>query len=342
MRASRSREYLAMDRIMAKFAPAGLLALPAVWMLLVLGGFTAIFWSIGERPWQSAFMHSGSSLFTLGNLVPRQASHATAAMAEAGLGLGFLALLISYLPSIYACYSRRELLVTGLEVEAGSPPSAAALLERLVQINGLDLLDAHWDEWRRWFNDIEETHSTSPVLVFFRSPSPERSWVTAAGAVLDSASLVASTFDIAGKRQAAAELCLRSGYLALRRIGDLFAMPYDPDPRPEVPIAVTRQEYDAVCQRLADAGAVLKPDRDQTWRDFVGWRVCYEAPLLQFASLCMAPSAPWSGDRPIAFHRLPLSRRQARLHAPQTAPGHPEISSAARPRFRHPPTRLDR
>jgi hypothetical protein len=151
--------------------------------------------------------------------------------------------------------------------------------------------------------------------VYFRSPAPERSWVTEAGAVLDSAALAVSVLDV-DKPQPDAELCIRSGYLAFRRIGDYFLMPYDPDPTPDLPIAITREEFDEACQRLADAGATLKADRDQAWHDFAGWRVTYEGPLLRFASLCMAPPAPWSSDRPIHFNRLPVTRRhaRARLH----------------------------
>jgi hypothetical protein len=89
-------------------------------------------------------------------------------------------------------------------------------------------------------------------------------------------------------------------------------MPYDPDPAPDGPISVTRAEYDIACRRLSDAGATLKPDRDRAWRDFVGWRVNYDAPLLNFASLCMAPPAPWSSDRAVPFQHLPIARRRSR------------------------------
>lgn len=226
------------------------------------------------------------------------------------VGLGLLALLVSYLPSIYGSYSRREVMVTSLEAQAGSPPSAVDLITRLVRIEGLDDLDEFWRDWARWFAEIEETHTTSPSLVFFRSPQPARSWVTAAGAVLDAAALVSST--LAGSRRPAAELCLRTGYLTLRRVGDYFVMPYDREPAADDPIAVRRTEFDAAYDALARVGAPLRPDRDQAWRDFAGWRVNYDQVLLRFASLCDVPTAPWSGDRPITFHRAPVARRRAR------------------------------
>ena len=297
------------DRRLALYGPLSLLCLPVVWLGLVLGAFTLIFWATGAG-WDSAFLESGSSLFTLGFRTPEHVGSAALAFTEAALGLGLIALLISYLPSIYGTYSRRELLVPSLDSAAGSPPSGAGLLERRADIHGLAELGGFWRAWARWFAELEETHSSNPSLVYFRSPQPDRSWVTAAGAVLDAAALAAST--LAVPRQPSAALCIRAGYLALRRVGDFFLMPYDPDPKPTDPIAVTRAEFDAVCDRLEKVGAPVHADRDQAWADFAGWRVTYEAVLLRFAALCWAPQAPWTGDRAIPFFRAPISRRRAR------------------------------
>jgi hypothetical protein len=119
--------------------------------------------------------------------------------------------------------------------------------------------------------------------------------VTAAGAVLDAASLTASTLDI--PRDVQADLSIRAGYLALREIASFFRIPFNPDPQPGGPISIGRGEYDAVCDHLAELGLPIKLDRDQAWRDFVGWRVNYDAVLLGLARLTLAPYAPWSSDR---------------------------------------------
>ncbi|MGW5649006.1 hypothetical protein ACWEV3_15975 [Saccharopolyspora sp. NPDC003752] len=303
-------DYRRQDRVRALYAPLALMALPAVWLVLVLVGYTAMFWAVGVRGWRAAFFESGSALLTLGFSAPVDAPAAVLVFSEAALGLGLLALLISYLPSIYNSFSRREVMVTSLETQAGTPGWAATLLERLARIGDLEDLEWFWRDWARWFADIEETHTSSPSLVYFRSPQPDRSWVTAAGAVLDAAALFVSTVDV--PRQPTAELCIRSGYLALRRIGDFFDMSYDPDPSPDDPISIDRAEYDAVCRRLIDAGAPLRPDRDQTWRDFAGWRVNYDAVLLRLAWLCRAPSTPWSADRAIPFRPTLMLRRRKR------------------------------
>ncbi|GAA0735582.1 hypothetical protein Drose_19520 [Dactylosporangium roseum] len=316
LRLRRARTYHDCDHVLVLFGPVTVLALPVAWLALLLAGFAAVFWSLGVRPWQDAVLDSGSSLLTLGFHRPGGLATGVTQFVEAMFGLGLLAMVINYLPALYASYSRREVLVTALEVEAGTPPSATELLERLLRAKGVELLDEYWHDWTRWFNELEETHSSNPILVFFRSPSPDRHWVTAAGAVLDSAALVSSTFIAQGTQPSHAGLCLRAGHLALRRIGDYFHMPYDmpydADGRRDPPIAVTREEYDDACRRLVAAGAQLRKDRDQAWREFAAWRVRYEGVLLRFASLTTAPPAPWSADRPIPFHRLPVTSRRAR------------------------------
>jgi hypothetical protein len=298
------------DRIMALYAPIGLLALSASWVVLNLIGFTAVFWGLGVDPLRQAFLESGSSLLTLGFVRPTDLPTAIVAFIEAILGLGLIALLISYLPSIYSAFQRREQLVVLLETRAGQPPTAEVLIRRHHALARLDALIPVWEEWERWFADIEETHTSQPSLPFFRSPLAGRSWVTAAGCVLDSAALMASTIDT--PRQPQAELCMRSGYLCLRRIADYFGIAYDPDPDPDDPISIERTEFDAVCDALADQGVPVRLDRDQAWRDFQGWRVNYDLPLLGLAGLIMAPYAPWSSDRSLNT-RMPTVRQALHL-----------------------------
>jgi len=300
------RSYQERDRVLAFFAPFALLALLVTWLVLVLVGYTGMFWGLGVETWYEAFRVSGSSLLTLGFAVVDDLPKTILEFSEAIIGLILIALLIAYLPTMYAAFSRREAAVTLLEVRADSPPSAVEMILRFHRIHGLDRLSEQWRVWEAWFADIEESHTSLPALVFFRSPRSDLSWVTAAGAVLDAASLTLSSVQDAGDPSAA--LCIRAGYLALRRIADFFSIPYNPDPRPDDPISVSREEFNAACQRLESAGVPLKADRDQAWRDFVGWRVNYDRVLLDLAGLTLAPSAPWSGDRAPEFHLPPVMR----------------------------------
>lgn len=305
-RASKVGTYLERDRIMALFAPISLVTLPAVWLAGILLGYMGIFWAVQNNSLFGLFKISGSSLFTLGYATLDDPLTTLLIFSEAALGLFLIALLIAYLPTMYAAFSRREAAVTLLEVRAGSPPSAIEMFKRYWRIHGMDQLHNVWVTWEAWFADLEESHTSLGALVFFRSPQPQRSWVTAAGTVLDAAALAASTLDI--PRDAQADLCIRAGFLALRYICDFFNIKYNPNPAPTDPISITREEYDAACEEMAQAGIALKPDRDQAWKDFAGWRVNYDTPLLALAGMTMAPHARWSSDRSTKISDLPLPR----------------------------------
>jgi hypothetical protein len=290
------QSYARRDRLMAFYAPVSLLALLPIWLALTLAGYTFMFWAVGASSWYEAFRDSGSSLLTLGFSPLEGIPQTVLGFSEATIGLMLIALLIAYLPSIYGAFSRRETAVTLLEVRAGSPPTAVEMIQRFHRIHTLEGLGEQWATWETWFADVEESHTSLAALVFFRSPRPEHSWVTAAGAVMDAAALTLSAVDIPPDPRAA--LCIRAGYLSLRHIADFFVIPHDRNPQfPAVSISITRAEFDAACDRLASSGVPVKPDRNQAWQDFGGWRVNYDATLLALCALTMAPEAPWSSDR---------------------------------------------
>ena len=303
-------DYERQDKVMALYAPSSLLMLLQVWLALVLFGYALMYWPLELKGFGSALTESGSALLTLGFAKPSSGLPTFLAFTQAAVGLTLLALLIAYLPSIYQIFSRRERNVAMLEVRAGAPPVASDMIMRLHRIEQFDDLTSLWERWEEWFVDLEETHTSLPVLVFFRSPKPGHSWLTAAGAILDMASIMRSTVD--RKHEPDLDLCIRAGYLALRRVADFFGIYFDPDPSPNDPISVTQHEFDEAYDKMERAGVPLKPDRDQCWRDFVGWRVNYDAALLGLASLTQAPYAPWSSDRSPSFRppRIFMRRRQ--------------------------------
>jgi len=296
LRLRRTQAYLERDRVLELYAPLSLLSLPPVWLGLILVGYMGIYWALGVPSWYEALRTSGSALLTLGFAPVDGVLTTLFTFSEAIIGLILVALLIAYLPTMYAAFSRRETLVTLLEVRAGSPPAALTMLTRFQRIQGLEHLIDMWEAWEVWFAELEESHTSLPAVTFFRSPQPEHSWITAAGAVLDAAALAQSIVDIPPNPQAS--LCIRAGYLALRRIADFFSIPYHPDPHfPAQPISITRAEFDAACDELAHNGVPLKVDRELAWSDFAGWRVNYDTVLLALCTLTTAPPAPWSSDR---------------------------------------------
>jgi hypothetical protein len=309
LRVRSARTYAKGEEVMAWYAPLTLLVLVGTWLLLVIGGFTLVFRGLGVRTWALALESSGSSMTTLGFVPVAGLARQIAAFTEAAIGLLLLALLITYLPTIYASFQRREAIVTRAAMQAGSPPSGVTLLTRFHLISGFGALDAQvWQPWVAGFVDIEESHTSLASLPFFRSPRPDRHWVTSAGAVLDAASLRASTVDL--PREPSAELCVRAGFLALRHIADFYGIHHDHDPQRGDPISILREEWESARAQLAEAGVPVRQDVDESWLDFCGWRVNYDTVLLAIAGLVMAPYAPWVSDRgPTRRHVPPLFHR---------------------------------
>ena len=142
--------------------------------------------------------------------------------------------------------------MTDLSIRAGTPPTPGELLKRAQLTGFLYDMDTLWDSWMGWFTEVQETHTSYGSLVYFRSPHPHRSWVTAAGAILDTAAIRMALIDIPWTPNA--PLMIRSGYLALREVVGFFGFDYDDDPPSDGAISVARDEFDELCKQLARGG----------------------------------------------------------------------------------------
>jgi hypothetical protein len=301
------------DHRLAFYAPVSLVLLPMMWVTLIIIGFAAVHWALDPSSVSNALYVSGSSMLTLGVMFRRNGPAAVFSFTQAALGLIVVALLISYLPAIYAAFSKREALVGLLESRAGTPPSPVTMLVRFSFVAGLDQLEPFFSRWEDWFVEVEESHTNFAALNFFRSPRPDRSWITAAGCVLDTAALSLSVLD--RKRSAQAALCLRAGFLSLRRIADYFMIPHNDDPKATDPISISRREFDLMYVELEAAGLPLKPDREKAWADFCGWRVNYDTTLVRLATVVTAPPAHWSSDRVVEKFTPRLLRTRGRIRS---------------------------
>ena len=93
-------------------------------------------------------------------------------------------------------------------------------------------------------------------------------------------------------------MLIRTGFLCLRRIADFYVDPVRRPTRARTTRSRSPARSSTRCGgQLADAGVPMKPDRDQAWRDYAGWRVNYDTVLTTLASMVDAPYAMWSSDR---------------------------------------------
>ena len=288
-----ANSYEQRDRIMAHYAPVALVALPVVWEALVGLGYTSLFWALGEGSWRRCYELSSSSLLTLGTTSTHHVPIAALSYSEATLGLLLLTLLLSYLPTIYQAFSRREATVALLELRAGTPPTAACLLGWLNHDGSVQNDDNQWAEWERWFVEIEESHTSLPILSFFRSPQPGRSWVSSCGLILDTAALLFAAVDGPQPRQA--RMTFKAGCLALNRVFRFFDDKAGTEttglPLAENKITPGRADFDRACEVLAEGGLTLYADLDAAWLQYQELRSRYATALEFMARLTMAPSA---------------------------------------------------
>src|SRR5262249_46920103 len=133
-----TRTYAQRDAIMAYYSPIGLMLLVPTWYVLISIGYAAIYWSLGAGDWFKVFQLSSSSVLTLGFTSNDDFWINVLIFSEAMIGLILVALFISYLPTMYSAFSRREQAVNLLEVRAGNPPSALEMLLRFNRIQGLN------------------------------------------------------------------------------------------------------------------------------------------------------------------------------------------------------------
>ncbi|MBV8682348.1 MAG: two pore domain potassium channel family protein [Caulobacteraceae bacterium] len=187
----------ARERLLSVFGPLIMLSLFGVWATGLVFAFGLIqwgadgIWGPGARSFFSDLYFSGVTFFTLGygDLAPRTDFARAAAVAEAGIGFGLIAIGIGYLPVLYQLFSRREAHVLQLDARAGTPPTAAVLLSRHAVDGELTHLDPIFRAWEIWGAELLESHLSYPMLAYYRSQHDDQSWLAALMAVLDASVL---------------------------------------------------------------------------------------------------------------------------------------------------------
>jgi hypothetical protein len=306
------------------YAPVALVSLPLVWMILMMVAFTAIYWGTHDLSLSRAFENSVSSLTTMGFSEPTGPGRIWIAFVEATIGLGLVALLISYLPTIYGAYNGREKGTNRLRPIAGSPPTAVDFLQTLVRIGSLETPEI-WRSAADWMLDLEQTHTAFPILTYFPDSDDEQSWVATMGTVLDASALVFATSDaklddvFAGSQRGPLTVLVYGLPLVVRiaraaniplppptRLPDLMAHTAEPAPT----ISVSRSEYDAAISALTGVLAVQPGREEEAWRRFARIRSAYDPALRALAGITLAAPALWTTDRPAKVGEPRFIRRR--------------------------------
>lgn len=188
------------ELLLSFYGPVSLLFLLSMWAAGLVLGFACLYRSLeipikmedGGTGFLTYLYFSGSTFFTLGlgDVLARSWTGRLLTVLEAGMGLGFLAIVIGYLPVLYQAFSRRELNISLLDARAGSPSTAAELLRRHFDGDQFVELSAFLREWERWAAELLESHLSYPVLAYYRSQHTNQSWLGALTTILDATTLV--------------------------------------------------------------------------------------------------------------------------------------------------------
>jgi hypothetical protein len=200
------------ESFLSLFGPLSLLVLFSAWAFGLVVGFALLHWSLQTPLVETTAGHSalsygyfsGDTFFTLGygDLTPKSPLGRILAIAEAGLGFGFLAVIISYHPVLTQAFSRRETTISLLDARGGSPPTASQILVRCRQSGRDDVLNSFLAEWERWSAELLEACLSFPMLGYYRSQHDNQSWLAALTAILDTCALEICSHSEAGRYQA--------------------------------------------------------------------------------------------------------------------------------------------
>ncbi|MGP0043506.1 MAG: potassium channel family protein [Syntrophobacteraceae bacterium] len=281
------------ENLLSIYGPLSLIVLLSLWACTLIVGFGLLHWgsaaiSEDRRSFITNLYYSGTTFFTLGlgDVRPLTAFARLLTVAEAGTGLGFLAIVIGYLPGLNNSFSRREVNISLLDARAGSPPTAAEILHRHNDEHGMESIRQLLHEWERWSAELLESHLSYPVLAFFRSQHDNQSWLAALTSILDASALVMVGLEGACVRQA--QLTFAMARHAVVDLSLIFGVtPRWPEPDRLPPAQLTNLR-----SRLIASG--LRPKAgDEADRKLMELRTMYEPFIFALSTHFRLPLPPW-------------------------------------------------
>jgi hypothetical protein len=291
IRARRRRE-----NFLGFYGPLFMLLLIILWATGLIMGFALLLWgsdAIAASPAGSAgfathIYLSGTTFFTLGlgDIAPGTSFGRFLVALEAGLGLGFLALVISYLPLLNQSFSQREVTISLLDSRAGSPPTAAEMLRRHLHHGNLDDLRQLLHSWERWSAELLESHLSYPVLARFRSHHDSQSWIGSLTAILDTCAFVLSSLENTCTRQAQFTFAIARHTLV--DLAQVFSCP----PLHLEQSRLSPDNFASLCDLFASEGIVMRERKEIELR-LSELRAMYEPYLYAMSRYFVVSLPPW-------------------------------------------------
>jgi hypothetical protein len=285
---SKSRE-----TFLSIYGPISILILFVVWASAIIFGFALLYHSGSTQDsthptFETSLYLSGTTMFTLGlgDVIPHTWPERFLVVCESGIGFGFLALVLSYLPVIYQAFSRREVNIVLLDARAGSPPTAAEILRRHAGPRGAEGLERLLHDWEHSSADILESHVSYPSVTYFRSQHTNESWLAALTAILDSCSFLLAFVEGVASRQARLTFAM-----CRHTVVDLAQLFNEPPPAREGN-RLPASELDRLRAVVMKAGFQLRDD-EASYKKLIDLRAMYEPYLHALSRFLFMEVPPW-------------------------------------------------
>lgn len=287
------------ERILSALGPLLILVLLVAWILQQILGFALIWWSLDSVQGVSSFgdsiYYSGVVYFTVGfgEVLPTAGGARIGALGEAACGVVTIALVVGYLPSLYAAYSEREKKLMTIDDGSDERITPTNLVMAWAPGGDTDRLNAKLADWEEWVAAIHETHSTLPMLILFRSHDPRQNWVTALGLLADTAVHAQIIVQCTGRTES---------YWLLRRIIALFeeltrtvdlTAYHELHGRPLTEPVSNVEIFNSLYEQLEDHGFDLLP-RDQALVRMTAFRNRFAPPMEHMIDALVCPRGFWS------------------------------------------------
>lgn len=286
------------EKFLGLFGPLSLLILLMLWAAGLIFGYTLLLWS-GSSPLNvdqvntdfGTYLYlSGATFFTLGygDIAPTSGLGRFLSVVETANGFALFAVVMSYLPTLFQAFSRREASISLLDARAGSPSSAVELLRRHRAEDTFDDLNRLLSEWERWSAELLESHLSYPVLCYFRSQHDNQSWLRALATVLDTCALV--MVGVQGAPTWQARMTFAMARHAVVDIAQVFnTAPLSPD---QFSSRLDSDEFLRMRSILTENGIRLPAD-EAIEKRLVELQNMYEPYLVALSQWLLMPLPPW-------------------------------------------------
>jgi hypothetical protein len=282
------------ERWLARFGPSSFVGLLFLWVVVEITGWSFVWWGLRNgfddalSTYSDAWYYAGVVYFSVGfgDIVPVDGGLRVLTVLGALSGLATLGLVIGFLPTLNAAYAARERRLLLLDDLGDQRIMPISFVRSLVdERRNLDRLTATFDEWSAWCAEVYDSHTSLPMLMWFRSKHVGNSWITGLGVVADAAAACVAL--VPGTERGAAIKMHRQAVRLINGLGDRIGL----EPKSEWSTLhpdMWRIAYD----RTAKTGLTLR-SFDESYEIMIAMRARFHPTMEAFMDELLAPRGFW-------------------------------------------------